>query len=672
VIVSTVAAKRTRGPNRAPAWSRKPEDGLSVLRLGLDVADPVMRDRVAGVFDAGFSIYRAVQRDARNRCEAYRAASHERDRDPAATRTRLGLTRKGLEHAAYRHVDGAPHLRRSLTKALAMHLADSVWNAIARHLFRDASGKTHGLLHVGRWHEFTRLPGRARLHKTPRKWETFRLHGSLAGHRAAYTGNDGRFFQPRRLHAVTRPADGWWSHAGPLTVVFTGLPDGDLVMPVRLPAAPANQPTLDHHLADPDRWHRIDLVRHQDPNVVGGWRYEAHLSVLVEPYVAPAVAARRAGAATDTAGRAAGIDVNVSNLTVASHDGAGGDLQITRIARDADERDRQRWRARRDRRRARRLDRSRRAANPEQYALSERQVARADRRVKAGQHAPQVIPQGPRVARADGKPVRAYRHDRLSKRYRRERAAQVADARAATQARRGHARQVAGVLVRDHGFRFTVEDCDLRTWALRWGRSLAAFSPGTLLSAVEHEANAVAAIAGLRGGLRRAGTRTTALSQHCLCGERVDKSLGDRVHVCTSCGLRGDRDAVAATLAAFVVLARRGEPASAVVDYDTAAAALRLARTRATLDRTITSPFRGRQDARSESTASSARDGSSIVWAGRTPDIVVVARRIVGTAPPPTPDETGPRGQTTSDRRWMRTNLSSRGGACAPPLRDSS
>ena len=63
-----------------------------------------------------------------------------------------------------RHLDAAPHLRRFVTKALAMHLADSVWSATERHLFRDATGERHGMPRVGRWYDFTRLPGRARSH----------------------------------------------------------------------------------------------------------------------------------------------------------------------------------------------------------------------------------------------------------------------------------------------------------------------------------------------------------------------------------------------------------------------------------------------------------------------------------------------------------------------------
>jgi hypothetical protein len=277
------------------------------------------------------------------------------------------------------------------------------------------------------------------------------------------------------------------------------------------------------------------------------------------------------------------------------------------------------------------------------------------------------------MSRSDGKPLQAYRKDELSNAYRRGRAAQAASAASATQARRDHARQVAGTLVRRHGFQLTVEDCDLRTWSRRWGRSVAAFSPAVLLAAIEREATAVARIAGGSGGVVRASTQTTALSQHCLCGGRVAKTLGDRVHVCPACGLRGDRDAVSATLAAFVVFGNRAEPASATVDFEASRASLYHVRTRTILDETLASSITGRQDALSESTAHSARDGWSVAEKGRTPDdLIVVARRTVGTASRPTPYESALRGRATTERMRMRTNLSSKRGDTLPALRDSS
>jgi len=512
------SGKRTRGPNKQAPWARSPDDGVSVLRLALDTSDPVQRARIEAMFRAAYAVRRAVQRDARDRARAYRAATHERARGPAAVRERLGLSRTALEHAAYGHLDAAPHLRRFMTKALAMHLADGVWTAIERHLFADARGQRHGMPRVGRWHDFTRLPGRARSHTTANKWETARLCGTLAGHRAAYTDRTGDFVQPRHLRPVH--SDAWWSYEGPLAVVFTGLANGALVLPVRLPTAPSNQPI------------------------------------------------------------------------------------------------------------------------------------RARRRAAAGLRPVDVIPMGPRNARADGVPLQSYRRDQLSASYRRGRAAQAADAAADAQARRDRARQVAADLVATHGYQLIVEDASIAAWSRSWGRAVAAFSPGLLIAALDREARAVATIAGGGGGggVVRVATRTTALSQHCPCGARVTKRLAERAHRCPACSLRGDRDAVAAVLASFVVFAAPGQPSSAQVDYIAAADALLAIR------RALSNPYCGWQDTLTESTDLSAREGSFLAWSTSTPDPVAVARRTVGMARGPTLDETG-LGQTTPDRAPTRTNM---------------
>jgi len=607
-VVSESLRTKTRGPNKATPWVRNPDDGVSVLRLAVDTHDPVQRDRLEEMFSAAFSVRRALQRAARDHSRAYGAGHHERAANPAAARERLGLSRGQFERRAYAHLDAAPHLRRFCTKALAMHLADSVWSATERHLFKDARGERQGMPHVGPWHDFTCLPGRARSHTKPRKWETFRLHGTLAGHRAAYTGADGRFMQPRRMRPVVPPRDGWWEHDGPLAIVFSGLSDGTLVLPVRLPAAPANQPILDHHLGDPATWHKIDIVRSRDPNAACGWRYEAHVMVLTPPYVAPAVQARRREAAAQTITRSAGIDVNVSNVTIASHDRAR-DLRITHIVDSAKAKEKAARRDRKLARRQRRLERSRRAANPSQYQLSKRQEKLARRRAEAGLRAQSVIPAGPRIARADRRPVQAFKKDQLSKSFRRERAAAVAEAASVAQARRDHARRVAGAIIAEHGAQLTLEDCDLRVWSRHWGRSMSALAPSTLVTAIEREATAVAELAGLVGTVQRASTRTTALSQHCLCGVRVDKSLGDRTHDCGHCGLYGHRDAVAATLAACVLFADPGRATSAMVDLATARALLDAPLTRERLASTLPYSLRGRQDVLSESNTLTARDG---------------------------------------------------------------
>jgi hypothetical protein len=622
---------------------------VSVLRLALDTSDPLQRGRLEAMYQGAYQVRRAVQRQAKHACRAYWAATHERDdKGPASVRDRLGLSKTALEHAAYAHLNAAPHLRRHVTKALAMHLADGVWTAAERHLFRDASGKRSGALRIGRWYDFTRLPGRARRHTTERKWESFRLHGTLAGHRAAYADGNGDFVQPRTLRPVH--SDAWWTYEGPLALVFSGLSDGTLVLPVRLPTAPSNQPILDHHLADPSRWHKIDVVRTQDPHAPGGWRYEAHLMVLTQPYASASTAARRARAAIETVDRIVGIDVNVSKLSIASHD-AGRDVRLSRVMRDEPQKQRDRSRARRQRRRQRALDRSRRALNRQHYRLSKRQDKRARRRADAGLPLVAVIPAGPRLSRVDGVPLTSYKSDQRSKRHRRLIATQIAEAASAAQARRDRAREVAAGVVAKHGYQIVVEDVRLPAWSASWGRALAAFSPGILIAAIDREARAVGACAGGAGGVERASTQTTALSQHCPCGERVAKRLGDRVHACPRCELRGDRDDVSAILASFVVFTERGVPASARVDYPAAQDA------RQEIRRALRSTYQGWQDTLSESTGLSARDGSFVAWSTPTPDSVVVARRNVGMAACSTLHETGIRRTTAERARWRTNNV---------------
>jgi hypothetical protein len=604
--------QRTRGRNKAKPWARP--DEVSVIRLALDVRDPLQRRRLERMFEGAFSIRRALQHDARNRSRAYWAAVHERSSDPAALRSRLGLSRDALEDAAFRHLDRAPHLRGFVTKALAQHLADSVWSAAERHLYCDASGSRHGLMRIGRWFDFTRLPGRARSHTVARKWETFRLHGSLTGDQERSTSS-------------------WWAYEGPLKLVFTGIAGGALVVPVQIPSAPSRQAFVEHYLGDPSTWHKIDLVRRCDPNATGGWRYEAHLMVLVAPYVSPRVRARRISSVEVNEGRIVGLDVNVSNITLASHLD-GEDFRLTRIARDRDQRICDERRNRRERRLQRELDRSRRAMNRSHYQLSKRQEKRARRREEQGLRPIKVSPMGPRVTRDDGKALQRYLNDQLSKTYWRTKATLVRDQRAAREARRDRVRVLAQEVIAHHGAHLVVEDCSISTWSRSWGTGVARFSPSMLLAAITREAECGG------GSVQRIDVRTTGLSQHCPCGSRVSKPLAVRTHRCSTCGLVADRDAVAAMLASF----SRTE----VVDYTLARRAL------PEIKRALSS---GWQDTQSESTDLFARDGTFIAWGTSTPDQVAVARRTVGTAPHPTLNELG-FCRTTSERPGREPTIS--------------
>src|SRR5262249_24896191 len=158
-------------------------------------------------------------------------------------------------------------------------------------------------------------------------------------------------------------------------------------------------------------------------------------------------------------------------------------------------RQRAKRRARAERTRQRALDRSRRALNRTNYQLSKRQDKRARRRAAAGLPPVDAVPSGPRGARSDGGPLQSHRRDQLSRSYQGRRAAQVADAAADAQARRAYARQVAGEVVRTHGYQLVVEDASIATWSRSWGRAVAAFSPGLLVAAIDREARAVGQVA---------------------------------------------------------------------------------------------------------------------------------------------------------------------------------
>jgi hypothetical protein len=594
------AGRRFRGKNKNRRWTRDTDTELAVIRLPLDVHDPAIGHRTENLFSAMWSVKRALQRDARAAVDAYWAGDVRRETDAKAWRLELGLSREGMERRAYRHMENSQHLAHHVTKALVMHQADEVFEtSVSRHLFPDSSGRRFGRPKTGRWWDYARIPGRARSHTTDRKWETFRLHGTLAGHLDAYRHRDldrtvtspeqvaalpagiGVLEQPRQLPAPERPtgriatgqvtakktpktrAATWWDHTGALAVVFTGgaaSRRGDLVLPVRLPSGSGRWPRLLHFLNNPEVWHKIDLVRRQDTSAPGGWAYEAHLMVLAGGYASPATKARRQAAAALE--RVGGIDGNVSNLSVVSFpstfDPADGDIQATRIEPSAEELAALAKLRRKERGRKRALDRSRRASNPGQYQPSKRQQSRADRRQAVGLPTRTVaVPGGARAANKAGVPKQAYRRDVLSAGYRLNRARLTEAAATAAAAKDHHARRIAAEIVTGHGANLVVEDCDIRTWYRLWGKALQATTPGRLITAVGRECEKTG------GRMLRASTFTTKLSQTCFCGEKVTKTLGDRIHTCTACGLVGDRDKVAAALCAHVHLTDPDDPSTA-------------------------------------------------------------------------------------------------------------
>jgi hypothetical protein len=331
---ATAAGRRFRGKNKNGRWKREEGTELAVIRLPLDV-HPDDEQCLEQLYSGMWDVKRALQRDARAAVDAYWAGAVRRELDAKAWRRELGLTREALERRGYRHMERAGWLGHHVSKALVMHHADEVYEtSVSRHLFADASGRRHGRPKTGTWWDYTRIPGRTRSHTTERKWETFRLHGTLDGHLDAYrhpklpktvttparaallAAGTSVLAQPWRLQRPTRPAGRiptgeryengrpktrtatWWDRTNPLTVVYTGGPDGhkgDLVLPVRLPSGAGQWPHLVHFLDNPAAWHKIDLVRRRDASAPRGWAHEAHLLVLAGGYAsAGGVPERRA------------------------------------------------------------------------------------------------------------------------------------------------------------------------------------------------------------------------------------------------------------------------------------------------------------------------------------------------------------------------------------------
>ena len=579
-----VPVKKTRGASKNKNWKPDPDTGMTVIPLELDMTDAQTRRRVEQHFEAGFRLRRGVQAHARAACKAYSAAYIERrTKGPGTVRARLGLTRKQLEQVATQQMDAAGWMRHHLLKANSQNLADQVWNTVERFLYGTAAGKG-GVPHVGRWWDFTTMPGRARSHtKESDTWETYQLRGSLDGHLNTYRHprlpdtitTAGQVLtdvppgvsvinQPKHLPAPVKPKDGWRTHTGALVMVFTGLGGGDLVAPIRLPSGAGRWTRLHYFLADSSLWHKNDLVRVQDLAAPGGWRYYLHLTVLTGGYTSDSTRARRAQVPV---GRTAGVDVNVSNVAIVSAPNnlnkiTTGTVRLSRVEFTPEQQRAHERRLRKAAGRAKALDRSRRASNTRQYDLNKKQKARAERRKQAGLPARVVdVPKGARVANKAGVPKRAYRKDTLSDGYRKTRGKQTQEAASAAQARKQTAAQTAATIVAVHGPNLVTEAGSKRGWQALWGKRMAVTTPGMLTAAIATEAKAAG------GQLLKAGTRQTAWSQHCPCGHRTKKRLNIRIHACKQCGFTADRDDTSALLGAATMFTDVTDPSTARVDY---------------------------------------------------------------------------------------------------------
>jgi transposase len=545
-----VNAVKRRGKSKKRNWKRDPAAGISVIPLELDVSDPEALAHVQQLFGDYFQLRRALQRQARSRINAYWSAWRPRKKSPKGSREKFRLTLKDLIDAAYQHLDKSGYLGNYVSKAMALHLASEVWETCDRNLFPDKNGKRSGPPRVKQYHNLHKITGRARSHTTNHKWETFRLVGSLQGHLAAYpsTRRESILMQPRNLPSPT--AKNWWDYDGPLTILVPGRVR-TVILPVRLPEGAGTANHTMHFLKDQSTWHKVDLVRVQDPKAPSGWRYYAHLTVLQHGYRSDSTLQRQIPVPRD---RRAGLDANVSNISVASFpnavlvsDATNQQIRADFVYITEKEREKAQKEQRKLRGKQRALDRSRRNSNKHQYHPSVRQQKHEQRRENHALPSRDTgVRVGSRVSDAAKRPQQAYRKDQLSPAYRRTRGEFAVLSRSISQAKQQRAKDKAAELVLTHGNHIKTEDVNIAVWSRLWGRATRVFAPGMFRSAVESEVNATG------GEFIRVPTRTTALSQHCVCLRREKKPLSQRTHNCPDCGLVADRDLLSAALAACV------------------------------------------------------------------------------------------------------------------------
>ena len=115
-----------------------------------------------------------------------------------------------------------------------------------------------------------------------------------------------------------------------------------------------------------------------------------------------------------------------------------------------------------------------------------------------------------------------------------------------------------------YGNHIKTEDISFKAWHKMFGRSVSHHAPSSFLGELTRKAENAS------GCCERINTRQTALSQHCICGEKAKKDLAERVHLCKVCGFTAPRDTLSAYLAIFCQQTEIGESVKWTLDLDLA------------------------------------------------------------------------------------------------------
>ena len=198
--------KRTRGPNKQTPWSRGATSAptsfrccgcrsMSAIRCSAgasrrcsrqDVRDPPRAPaRCARCSAARIGRRTTSARAIRPRCaRVWGSRGRPRARRVRAPRCRAAPA--PLRDQGARDAPGRFGVERDRAPPVSRRRADARTGCPA-----SAAGTTSRA-----------CPGAPARTRTSASGRRFRLHGTLAGHRAAYTRADGRFFQPRRMRPV--------------------------------------------------------------------------------------------------------------------------------------------------------------------------------------------------------------------------------------------------------------------------------------------------------------------------------------------------------------------------------------------------------------------------------------------------------------------------------------
>ncbi|WP_248277875.1 RNA-guided endonuclease TnpB family protein [Brasilonema sp. UFV-L1] len=112
-----------------------------------------------------------------------------------------------------------------------------------------------------------------------------------------------------------------------------------------------------------------------------------------------------------------------------------------------------------------------------------------------------------------------------------------------------HRKSLHGKLVNQTlklGSNIKTEKVAVIAWQKKWGKSIGVKSPSSFQSELKRKAENAG------GTVLMFSTRKTALSQTCLCGNTQKKSLSQRVHNCSKCSLKMQRDILSAYLSRYV------------------------------------------------------------------------------------------------------------------------